>query len=340
MRKWIICIFVCLMGFLLIADGKVKANVCGGKGEICCQEDGKWTCDDDSLMCFQYGDEFKCSTKPSDSSLIGTCKCDSYSWFNSSKCKSIDNYNYCDTSRGEQAFCITNRDKECGPNIDVNLNNTCKCRTQTEASQDPELNGENKWREEGTCVFGILGGNYYVDFDYCESGQEARLYNVASIGYNVFCACVDKNLPKDAKAKQGGFYHKPLADHKQIERPIAGGESGINTKYLYGTNYKLYCEDVGSNEDPYIQTSLGCIPVTIKGFVAWLLPILFSIAGTVAFLIMVGGFIALATSEGDPKKMQAARETITAAVTGLLISIFSIFIVRLIIVYILKIPGA
>jgi hypothetical protein len=55
---------------------------------------------------------------------------------------------------------------------------------------------------------------------------------------------------------------------------------------------------------------------------------------------MVGGFISLATSGGDPKKMQAAKETITSAISGLLISLFAIFIVRLIIVYILRIPGA
>lgn len=88
-----------------------------------------------------------------------------------------------------------------------------------------------------------------------------------------------------------------------------------------------------------INTALGCIPVTVNGFIAWLLPILFGIAGGISFLLMVYGFILVATSSGDEKKLQGAKETITSAITGLLLSIFAIFLFRLIAVNILKIPG-
>jgi hypothetical protein len=87
------------------------------------------------------------------------------------------------------------------------------------------------------------------------------------------------------------------------------------------------------------STALGCIPITIAGFVKWLLPILFGIAGGISFLLMVYGFIMIATSSGDEKKVQGAKETITSAITGLLTSIFALFIVRLIAVNILHIPG-
>jgi len=335
------------MGFLVIADGKVKAQECGSEGEVCCQENNQWKCDSDNLMCVQYGNDFQCVPKPNDTSLIGTCKCDSV-WYNSSKCLSIDNNNYCDASQGDQPFCITNRDQKCGPDMNFgSLDNTCKCKTQEEASQDPELNGYNKNYEPGTCIVGVetrgFGSiRYFVAHNYCNDyggfgggkKQEAKLYSCVGGGQGApVCECVDEGYM--GKSTQGCSL---LSESLIIKNP--GDRNTMITKYLYGTDYKLYCEDKGDDENPYIQTSLGCIPVTVKSFVAWLLPILFSIAGTVAFLIMVGGFIALATSEGDPKKMQAARETITAAVTGLLISIFSIFIVRLIIVYILKIPGA
>lgn len=87
------------------------------------------------------------------------------------------------------------------------------------------------------------------------------------------------------------------------------------------------------------STALGCIPVEIKSFVPWLLQYLFGIAGGIAFLLMAYGFILIATSGGDEKKMAGAKETITSAVIGLLVCIFAIFILRLIAVNILQIPG-
>ena len=53
------------------------------------------------------------------------------------------------------------------------------------------------------------------------------------------------------------------------------------------------------------------------------------IAGGIAFiLIIVSGFM-ISTSSGDPKRLQAGRELLTAAITGLLLVIFSAFILRL-----------
>jgi len=88
-----------------------------------------------------------------------------------------------------------------------------------------------------------------------------------------------------------------------------------------------------------INTALGCIPVEMEKFVPWLLSWLFGVAGGIAFLLMSYGFILIATSAGDEKKVQGAKETITSAVTGLLVCIFAIFILRLIAVNILQIPG-
>ncbi|MBU4210646.1 hypothetical protein KKC08_05835 [Patescibacteria group bacterium] len=105
---------------------------------------------------------------------------------------------------------------------------------------------------------------------------------------------------------------------------------------------KEFCDSTGhgaDSTDPQVNTALGCIPVQIDGLVAWLLPYLFGIIGGISFLLMVYSFILLATSGGDPKKVQGAKETLTSAVTGLLLSIFALFILKLIAVDILKIPG-
>jgi len=97
--------------------------------------------------------------------------------------------------------------------------------------------------------------------------------------------------------------------------------------------------DPADPENPEIYTALGCIPVRIDKFMTWLLPWVFRVAGGIAFLLMVGGFIQISASKGDPKAMQAAKETIGSALTGLLVCIFAIFILRLIAVDILHIPG-
>lgn len=98
------------------------------------------------------------------------------------------------------------------------------------------------------------------------------------------------------------------------------------------------CSGANTNS-PEINTALGCIPVTMSGFVGWLLPKLFGVAGGISFLLMIYGFILVSTSGGDEKKVQGAKETITSAITGLLVSIFAIFILRLVAIDILKIPG-
>jgi hypothetical protein len=90
---------------------------------------------------------------------------------------------------------------------------------------------------------------------------------------------------------------------------------------------------------PEINTALGCVPVGMDGFITWLLPRLFGIIGGISFLLIIYGFILVATSAGDPKKVQGARETITSAITGLVVSLFALFLLRLIAVNILHIPG-
>ena len=89
-----------------------------------------------------------------------------------------------------------------------------------------------------------------------------------------------------------------------------------------------------------INTALGCIPIsTPSAFVSWMIPKLLAMVGGVAFLLMVAGAIQIIMSNGDPKQVQAGSQMITSAIGGLLFSIFSLFILRLIAIDILHIPG-
>lgn len=63
------------------------------------------------------------------------------------------------------------------------------------------------------------------------------------------------------------------------------------------------------------------------------------IGGVVAFLLIVFGGFQIILSAGNPEKIKAGKEMITSAIAGLLLIIFSVFILRLIGYDILKIPG-
>jgi hypothetical protein len=64
-----------------------------------------------------------------------------------------------------------------------------------------------------------------------------------------------------------------------------------------------------------------------------------SLGGGIAFLIMGVGAFLFITSQGNPEQLQKGKEMIVSAGAGLLFIIFSIFLLRLIGVDILKIPG-
>lgn len=86
-------------------------------------------------------------------------------------------------------------------------------------------------------------------------------------------------------------------------------------------------------------TALGCIPTEPMDLVKWLFPYLLGFGGLAAFGLIVYSGFRLMTSSGDPQKIQGAKETITAAITGLIFIILSLFLLRLIGVNILGLPG-
>jgi len=89
----------------------------------------------------------------------------------------------------------------------------------------------------------------------------------------------------------------------------------------------------------FCVTALGKISTDPAGFVSRVFGILLSLAGGIALLLIIISGYRLMSSQGNPEKVQAAREQLTSAIVGLLFIIFSLAILTIIGVDILRIPG-
>jgi len=96
----------------------------------------------------------------------------------------------------------------------------------------------------------------------------------------------------------------------------------------------------GDCDTDELDTAIGCIPIgSSNNLIGFVLKWAIGIGGGIAFLLIIySGFIIL-TSQGDPKRLQAGQELLSSALMGLILLIFSVFILRVIGVKILDIPG-
>lgn len=94
----------------------------------------------------------------------------------------------------------------------------------------------------------------------------------------------------------------------------------------------------GANKGGYAYTALGCLPVTPGPLAGTILKIGIMLGGSAAVLFIIYGGATLMFSAGDPQKVQQGREVIISAVSGLMLILFSLVILRVIGVDILGIP--
>lgn len=87
-----------------------------------------------------------------------------------------------------------------------------------------------------------------------------------------------------------------------------------------------------------VTTAIGTIGIDIASLVQTIFTLLLSLSGGVALLLIAFNGYVIMTSQGDAEKLKGAREAITAAIIGLVFMIFSIVILKIIGVDILRIP--
>lgn len=81
-----------------------------------------------------------------------------------------------------------------------------------------------------------------------------------------------------------------------------------------------------------INSAIGCIPVleSKEAFLSWILKWAIGVGGGVAFLLIVYAGFMVMTSQGNPERLKAGQELLTSAISGLILLIFSIFILNVI----------
>jgi len=100
------------------------------------------------------------------------------------------------------------------------------------------------------------------------------------------------------------------------------------------------CTDCVVNKNGY-WSAIGCVRFdSFSGFITDnLFPIAIGFAGMFALLCIIYSAFMMQTSQGSPEKIKKAQENLTSCILGLMIIIFSVFILRFIGVNILRIPG-
>lgn len=95
-------------------------------------------------------------------------------------------------------------------------------------------------------------------------------------------------------------------------------------------NLKLISDPTCMNGDG-INTAIGCIPVNnVNNFTGWILGWAIGIGGGIAFLLIVYASFMTITSQGNPERLKAGQELLTSAISGLILLIFSVFILKFI----------
>ena len=102
------------------------------------------------------------------------------------------------------------------------------------------------------------------------------------------------------------------------------------------------CNDcMADPNNPQVWTAIGCVNTSNDPgqFIVKILDLGIGVAGGIAFLLILFGGLQIMTSAGNPEQLNAGRELVTSAITGLLLIVFSIFILQFIGVSIIGIPG-
>jgi hypothetical protein len=130
----------------------------------------------------------------------------------------------------------------------------------------------------------------------------------------------------------------PLPSLAPICDQLSGDRNDQNTNR--GKCYNCMETESKKERKPHVWTAFGCMPADFSAIIGdFIFKIGIGIAGGISFLYFLYGCFLILTSSGNPEKIEEAKQIIVSALSGLLLIIFSVFILQIIGVGILRLPG-
>jgi len=173
---------------------------------------------------------------------------------------------------------------------------------------------------------------------FCPADQEDIWIN--SSAPNVAACSTPDGFPPPQPAKPAP---DPAPAQKPCEVPADRHESSSISP---SNKYKLCCcyknaPTVSIYHIPphAYSTALGLVATEAGPMVADALAFLLGIAGGVCLLLLISGGFKYATSHGSPDAVMDAKNTITAALTGLAVIVFAVLILGTLGVNVFGLPG-
>jgi len=103
---------------------------------------------------------------------------------------------------------------------------------------------------------------------------------------------------------------------------------------------RLQTEYKSKNPIPGIWTAIGCLPIDLPPlFQMYIFTYGIGMVGGIAFLYLIYGFFLILTSGGNAEKIEQAKQIIISALSGLILIIFSVLLLKIIGTDIIRIPG-
>lgn len=193
-----------------------------------------------------------------------------------------------------------------------------------------EANPANKTFTQGATQTGLTNGNYLLKVN-AQTHDTGLLKNSCSGGFTYWDIPIsvgDGTVKLNGTAKQdpnGEEYGAFLDFLAKMNNADAGAT--------------LPCSQRSAAGCTSVDTAIGPISVTPTGFITSIFKLVLFLATFGGIIIIIYSGYMLMISRGDKEKIAGARETITAAIVGLLFIVLAIVILEIIGVDILRIPG-
>lgn len=215
---------------------------------------------------------------------------------------------------------------------------TC-CSTVDECPNPPPVDDDPPYPESNQNCGRWAGDPVYGNLCFGNDGDNSVISNPVQCPFPTEC-CRDES---QCTLYYGCVYDENSTPTGRCEVRYTGGN--LSTDHYYCVRG---CQPPDISDTPPmlcnggngVNSAIGCIPINdtwlmLEFWFRWGI----GLAGGFSFLLIIYSAFMMMTSTGDPKRIQAGQELLTSAIAGVIFLVFSVFILRLVGVDILHIPG-